>query len=191
MRKLFVIAAFFALAALPARAQYDRYELSAGGSFRVFQQGNTADLSRIGMPGWYFSGVFNERRFHGIFGLQLEGTGAYRDQGTFGNTHIYTILGGPRVYLLGHHKLTPYGEIKFGYGYYTNDIPAFGGYQASTLISRGVTWEGGAGLELNLKQHWGVRMIQFDAGQTSFFSYKTKQTNYRASIGVIYRFGKK
>ena len=44
---------------------------------------------------------------------------------------------------------------------------------------------------MNIKQHWGVRLMQFDIGQTSFFSYKVKQTNYRASIGVTYRFGKR
>lgn len=192
MKRLLGVLAFLALSASPAMAQVDHFELSAGGSFRLFQQTETADESKIGMPGWYFSGVFNLRRFHSLLGLQLEGTGAYRHQGTFGDTSVYNLLAGPRVYIFGHHKLTPYGEVRFGYGYYTNDVPAYGGYSAQTQVSRGYSWEGGGGVELNLRhQHWAIRMMQFDFGQTSFFSYNVRQTNYRASIGVIYHFGRK
>ena len=120
MKRLLGILGFLAVLATPAVAQQTvpRWDLSAGGSFRLFQQTDTADDSKIGMPGWYFSGVFNIRRFRSIFGVQLEGTGVYRHQGTFGNTSIYTLQAGPRIYLLGHHKVTPYGEITFGDGYY-------------------------------------------------------------------------
>jgi len=191
MKRLGGIVLLLTLGAMPVMAQESRFEVSAGGSFRLFQQTETADESRIGMPGWYFSGVYNVHRFWNRFGLQLEGTGAYRDQGTFGNTSIYTLQAGPRFYFFGHHKLTPYGEALFGYGYYGNAIPTYGGYPASHYSSRGLSWSVGGGLELNLKRHWGVRMMQFDFGQTSFFNYNIRQTNYRASIGIIYRFGGK
>jgi|SRR5579872_4489296 hypothetical protein len=190
MKKLFGIIALMALGAAPAMAQNppDRFQVGVGASFRLFQQTETSDSSQIGMPGWYFDGVVNFRRFKGIFGLQLEGTGSYRDQGTFGNTSIYTLQAGPRIYLFGHHKLTPYGEILFGDGYYRNDVPAYGGYQSSVYSYTGFSYSGGGGLELNIRHHLTVRMIQMDIGQTSFFGYKLKQTNYRASIGVSYHF---
>jgi outer membrane protein with beta-barrel domain len=192
MKKLLGIFALMALGAAPAMAQnpVDRFELGVGGTFRLFQQTETSDSSKIGMPGWYFDGVYNIHRFKGLFGIQVEGTGAYRHQGTFGNTSIYAIQAGPRIYLFGHHKLTPYGEILFGDGYYRNNIPAYGGYQSSVYSYTAFTYSGGAGLELNIRHSLTVRMIQFDVGQTSFFNYNTKQTNYRASIGVSYHFSR-
>lgn len=190
MKKLLGVFALMALGAAPAMAQNppDRFQLGAGASFRLFQQTETPDSSQIGMPGWYFDGVFNIRRFKGIFGLQLEGSGNYRHQGTFGNTSIYTLEAGPRIYPFRHHKLTPYAEILFGDGWYRNNIPAFGGYQSSVYSYTAPTYSGGGGIELNFKQHWIIRMIQMDVGQTSFFGYKLKQTNYRASIGISYHF---
>ncbi len=190
MKKLLWLFAFLVFGTAPVMAQgSSRFELSAGGSFRLFQQTETSDESKIGMPGWYASGVYNIHHFRDHFGVQLEGTGGYRSQGTFGDTSIYTLLIGPRVYPFGHHKLTPYGQFLFGEGYYRNEIPAYGGYQSSVYSSYGKAWEVGGGLDLRIKKHWGVRMMQFDFGQTRFFSSSIYQTNYRASIGIIYRFG--
>jgi hypothetical protein len=188
MKRLLGIFALLALSAAPTMAQEARFELSAGGSFRVFQQTETPSSSRIGMPGWYFSGVYNLHRFWNRFGFQLEGTGAYRDQGTFGNTSIYSLQAGPRFYPFGHHKLTPYGEVLLGQAYYMNQIPAYGGYSSSHYSYTAFSWEGGVGMELNLRKHWGVRVLQVDYAQTNFFSYGVRQNNYRASVGIIYRF---
>lgn len=188
MKRLLVVLGFLALSAGPAVAQQEHFEFSVGGSFRAFQQTETSDQSRIGMPGWYFAGVFNIHRFRNFLGVQLEGTGSYRGQGVVGNTSIYTAQIGPRIYPIGHHKLTPYGEVLFGVGYYRNDIPAYGGFQPSVYSYTGDTWEAGGGMEMNIKHHWGLRLMQFDFGQTHFFSKSERQTNYRASIGITYRF---
>jgi hypothetical protein len=191
MKKLIRLFAFLALSAAPVMAQgYARFDLSAGGSFRVYQQSEKASDSKIGMPGWYASADYNFHKFRNHFGVEIEGSGNYRNQGYYGRTSVYTFFAGPRIYPFGHHKLTPYGHVLFGGGYYRNVIPPAGGADFTTLRTYGSkAWEAGGGLDLNIKKHWGVRMLELDYARTRFYSYNIKQANYRASIGVIYRFG--
>jgi hypothetical protein len=40
------------------------------------------------------------------------------------------------------------------------------------------------------KTHWQIRLIQFDYAPTKFLGSGTK-TAYRASVGIVYRFGEK
>jgi Outer membrane protein beta-barrel domain len=191
MKKLMGLFAFLALSATPMMAQdYARFDFSAGGSMRSFQQSETAKGTTIGMPGWYGSIDYNFHKFRSHFALELEGSGNYRDQGYFGRTTVYTYLVGPKIYPFGHHKLTPYGHVLIGGAYYRNDVPAVGGAQSTIQSSASNAWEGGVGMDWNIKKHWGVRVLEFDYAQTRFFAYKITQTNYRASIGINYRFGK-
>jgi hypothetical protein len=49
----------------------------------------------------------------------------------------------------------------------------------------------GGGLDWKIKEHWSVRVIQADYEQSRFISGSASQTNYRASIGLVYRFREK
>jgi len=49
----------------------------------------------------------------------------------------------------------------------------------------------GGGLDWKIKEHWSVRVIQADYEQSRFVSGAASQTNYRASIGLVYRFREK
>jgi opacity protein-like surface antigen len=191
MKKLIGLFAFLALSAAPLMAQsYPRFDFSVGGSMRSFQQSETATGITIGMPGWYGAIDYNFHRFRNHFALELQAAGNYRDQGYFGRTSVYTYLVGPKIYPLGHHKLTPYGHVLIGGAYNRNDVPPEVGGVSTIQSSASNAWETGLGLDWNIKKHWGVRLLEFDYGQTRFFQYKTIQTNYVASIGINYRFGR-
>jgi hypothetical protein len=192
MNRLIGLFAFLVMSAAPAMAQdYSRFDLSAGASFRGFQQSEKAPESLIGMPGWYFSADYNIHGFHNLLGAEIQAMGDYRQQGYFGQTSVYTFLVGPRIYPVGHHKLTPYGHVLFGGGYYRNYVPPEAGGLATTFTYGSKAWEAGGGLDLNIRKHWGVRLLEFNFGQTGFFNYKITQTNYVAAVGINYRFGGK
>lgn len=190
MKKLIGIFAFLTLSAAPVMAQgYARFDFSAGGDMRLFQQAENPRITTIGMPGWYASGDYNFHKFRNHFAVEIQASGNYRDQGDFGKTSVYTALMGPKIYPFGHHKLTPYGHVLFGGGYYRNEIPAQSGFDAAVQSSSTKAWQGGVGLDMNIKKHWGVRLLELDYTQTRFFGYKITENNYQANIGIVYRFG--
>jgi hypothetical protein len=183
MKKLFGLLACLALLIPPAMAQnMPRTDLSAGYSLRLY---TLPDYARVGMNGWYASADYNI--FHWL-GAAAEGTGAYRNNGTNGNTAIYTALVGPQFYPLGHgHRLTLFGHFLAGEAYYRVHYPAFGGFPPKINSDLRFSWETGGGVEMTRSAHWGIRLFELDYGKTHFFG--PSQNNYRLSIGVIYRFG--
>jgi hypothetical protein len=194
MKKLVGLIAFLLASSAPVMAQdIPRFDVSAGPSFRLFQQTFLPDEARVGMPGWYLSGDYNIHRFRNHFGVEMEGSGNYGNEIVLGITSVYTLLVGPKIYPVGHHKLTPFGHVLFGGGYYRDDIPAQGGDLAHDRAYGSFVWEGGVGLDLNVRKNWGVRMIQFDYAQTRFpiEGIYNNEVNYKVSIGVVYRFGRK
>lgn len=183
---------FWILAAFagPAIAQdVPKIDLSAGYSLRLF---NPNSAVYHGMNGWYASGNYNI--FKRWLGVEIDGEGAYLDQGTNGRTQIYNLLAGPRFYPFGHRKLTTFAHVLLGEGYYRNSTPPNAGYPNNVESTYAPSWEVGAGFDLALKEHWGIRLIELDAGQTRFSvpgTLTATQSDYRASVGLTYRFGKK
>jgi len=165
-----------------------KIELSASGSFNRY----TAPIGYyVDMAGWNGSADYNLRRWAGA---QIEASGDYGRKAYFGKSSVYTILAGPQFFPLRHHKITPWGHFLFGEGYYRNSIPAFGGFQPKVNTDFAFVWEGGAGVDINFKQHWLIRFPQFDYMSTRFLrtgSTQPAQSNYRASIGIVYRIGKR
>jgi len=170
-----------------------KFEISAGYSYRSFY---SKDLTSLGMNGWYVSFDDNLKRWIGVVG-EAAVTGENQGitpQGILGDTHVYTFLIGPEIYPLGHRKLSPFGHIFYGAGYYRNVTPIYGGYLGQTTTSLTRLWEAGGGLDLNLSQHWGVRLVQVDFSGGNFFPNSQNYTNrvmHRVSVGVVYRFGQR
>jgi hypothetical protein len=81
----------------------------------------------------------------------------------------------------------------YGAGYYRENTSPYGGFGSATKTDLSRAWEGGGGLDLNLRKHWGIRLVQFDYGSTHFFSGSgaPSQSSYRVSVGVVYRFGER
>ncbi len=163
-----------------------RIELSASGSFNRY----TAPTGYyVDMAGWNGSADYNLRRWAGA---QVEASGDYGRKAFFGNSSVYTLFVGPQLFPFRHHKITPWGHFLFGEAYYRNPIPAFGGFQPKVSADFAFAWEGGAGIDINYKEHWGIRIVQVDYISTRFFRSQPNQptqADYRASIGVIYRIG--
>jgi len=201
MRKLAVLVGLLAVWMVPVRAQeapekpepeakkasIPRYELSAGYAYRAYGVRPGASLA---MNGGYASVDYNFRRW---LSAEAEFVGAYKNQGVLGKTNIYTFLVGPRLYPLGHHKLTPFGHLLFGAGHYSKAKPTYGGFPATSFHDTAFAWEGGGGLDLYLRKHWGVRLIEVDMGHTGFAADNPtrSQGERRFSVGIVYRFGER
>jgi hypothetical protein len=163
-----------------------KYELSAGYDYRKFyfpDEGTT-----LGTNGWYAS---VDRNFKRWLGAYAEMSGVYRNRGTYGNSSIYTLLIGPQLYPLGHRKLTPFGHVLFGAGYYRNAVPTNGGFGSKVESATALAWSGGGGLDLYLKKHLGIRLIEFDYGTAHFFGGTADHGSDRVSVGIVYRFGER
>jgi hypothetical protein len=181
---------------LPARArkkrvpsgQMAKIDVSAGGTFNRY----TAPAGYyLDLVGW--TGSANYNLFRWLSG-QVEASGDYSNKALIGRTSVYTLLAGPEFFPLHHHKLTPWGHFVFGQGYYRDSIPSFGGFPAHVNGAFSFAWEGGAGLDMNVKRRWGIRLLEFDYASTSFFHgqpNQPRQSNYRLGVGIIYRIGKR
>ena len=138
-------------------------EVSAGYTLRVYTEPN---YGHAAMNGWYGSADYNI--LHRI-GAAAEITGTYKDEGTNGNLSVYSALVGPRIYPFGHgHKITPFGHVLFGGGFYRVFYPAFGGFPATTNTDANFSWQAGGGFDLTRTKHWAIRLIQFDYGFDKF-----------------------
>lgn len=185
MRKVFGFIGFLLLSAIPLFAQTPKIEISAGPTFSRY----TAPLGYyLDTVGWTGSGDYNLRRW---IGAEVEASGNYNHKALIGQTSVYRLLVGPQIFPLRHRKLTPWAHVLFGESYYRDSIPANGGFPSKVNSDVTWAWEGGAGIDLNLKTNWGVRLLQFDYDPTRFLGYKSGQPDYRVSIGFTYRIGKR
>jgi hypothetical protein len=164
-----------------------KYELSAGYNYRKFYFNNGTTL---GMNGGYASVDRNFKRWLGAF---AEISAVYRGRGLSGDSSIYTLLIGPQLYPFGHRKLTPFGHVLFGAGYYRNAVPANGGFSSSVQTFAGTDWGGGGGLDMNLRnrKHLGIRLIEVDYDKAHFYGGNIDRGSIRVSVGIVYRFGEK
>ena len=173
----------------PTRANF---ELGGGYMYRSLLQ---ADGKRLNMNG--FSMYLDYRIFRWLsFASDL--SGAYNINSTNGNTQLYTLMFGARIYPLGHrHKLTPFGEVLIGTGYSGYNLESQGGFNPYSHWGWANTWMAGGGLNVKFKKRWTIRLIEMDYEHGSFGAINassyggTGQGNYRAAVGIIYRFGQK
>lgn len=185
MRNACRILMFLLVGAVPSFAQTPKIQIEFGPTFDRYTPPNGYYLN---MAGWTASGEYNVFRW---LGGEFQGSGAYNNRAVIGHTSLYTVQVGPVFYPLRHHKITPWGHFLIGEGYYRDSIPQNGGFPAKVSADFAKAWRVGAGLDLNLKRRWGVRMFQFDYGPTRFFTNKVSQPDYRLSIGLTYRIGSK
>jgi len=172
-----------------------KYEISAGYSYRSYYSPNGPAVNEpgnVGMNGWYVS---VDRNYKKWIGLVAEVTDTGKNQGLLlGDAHIYTFGAGVQIYPLGHRKLTPFGHFLYGGGYYRDAIAPFQAFSGNTITSLIKAWEGGGGLDLNLKEHWAIRLIEFDVGSGNYFpSSQTYAASapHRISVGFVYHFGQR
>lgn len=167
-------------------------EISGGYSYRAYSP--TAS-STFKLNGGYLSANYNIFSWIGVAGegmavVRKQGAGAL---GTAQTLSIFTGLAGPQVYPLRHRKITLFTHFLVGEGYYYLRAPAFGGFSTRVTTSNGFAWEGGAGLDVRIKSHWSIRLIQGDYGETSFSVAQANphQVGYRLSAGIVYLRGQR
>lgn len=193
MKRVLGIFLFFVVFCLPTTAQITpAWEVGAGYTFRSYYP---PLASRFATNGWDASLEHNYKHW---LGFALDATGTYRDLGiNRGQYSIYELLAGPRIYPFRHkHKLVLYGQGLFGVGYLRLHYPANGGFGALTNSSTKFAWAVGGGLDRRLKEHWAVRIFEFDYEHTNFPAFngntlKYSEGNYRISIGLVYHIGEK
>ena len=165
-------------------------EISAGFTYRSYYGSSTGS---IGMTGAYGSYVYDLYKWLGLEAEVLGVSGKLKIPNLPAeDLHIFTAMAGPKVYLFGHHKIDPYGHADYGAGILTTSIPEFAGYPGNSGIKVVHAWQVGAGLDLSLKQHWAVRLVQFDYASAKFLGKTVpNQGSKRVSFGITYRFGER
>jgi hypothetical protein len=169
-----------------------KYEISAGFAHRSFS--TSPGAPKIGMNGWYGSVDYNWKRW---LGFAADGLGVYTriNSGLASTYHnqtesIYTFMVGPQFFPFKHRKVTPFGHFLYGGAYFRQYTSPVGGFGSNLVTSFSRAWEGGGGLDVTLRQHWGLRLVEFDYGSTRFFA-GSGQSSYRVSVGFVYRFGQR
>jgi hypothetical protein len=168
------------------------FELGGGYMYRSLLE---ADSHRLNMNGF---SMYADYRIFRWLSAAADLSGAYNINIVNGNTQLYTLMFGARIYPLGHrHKITPFGEVLIGPGYSGYNLEAQGGFNEFSHWGWSKAWMGGGGFDVKFKKRWTIRLIELDYEHTSFSQINagsyggTGQGNYRAAVGFIYRFGQK
>jgi hypothetical protein len=179
-------------------AEYDprvpaKMEFSGGFVYRSYSPNSSTNVH---LNGGYVSAEYN---IYSRLGAVVEGTGTMLNQGsqsagTARRLAIFSGLGGAQLYPFRHRKVTPFGHVLAGEGYYNLHAPAFGGFPSKTITSTGLTYEFGGGLDWRINPHWAIRVIEGDYMISKFYGSQIgnpRQSGYRVSFGIVYLLGKK
>jgi opacity protein-like surface antigen len=207
MKKLFAVFALLALSGTSTPAQ-DRggetpiFEVNAGYTYMRWQVPPvlTPPPSNYNYNGFNAGASYNFTRW---LAAAADISGVYNSQPNTGsgpsNTHIYSYLFGPRIYPVGHHKLTPYVHALFGVSTFDFNAPAFGGSPAFSLSDNAFSFAIGGGIDWKITRHIAIRLAQLDFQQTRLLHTiamesmvaPDNQNNFKYSGGVVFRFGEK
>src|SRR5580658_276134 len=173
----------------PSRSNF---ALGGGYMYRTLLE---ADSHRLNMNGF---SMYADYRIFRWLSAAADLSGAYNINSVNGNTQLYTLMLGARIYPLGHrHKITPFGEVLIGPGYSGYNLEAQGGFNEFSHWGWSTAWMAGGGFDVKFTKRWTIRLIEFDYEHTNFSQINagsyggTSQGNYRGAVGFIYRFGQK
>lgn len=195
MKKVLGLAALLALFSLPALAQgaldegTPKFEVGGGYAFRSWEVPPEAQPpSRYSMNGWNANADYNVTNY---LGLALDTTGTRNDSN--GNQAIYSFMVGPRLFPLGHHKLTPFVHAMAGLDRYTLYLPPADGEDALNYVENRLAFDFGGGIDYSVTNRVAIRVGQVDYERTVFtvFTPPGGQNNFRFSAGILIHFGGK
>jgi opacity protein-like surface antigen len=171
------------LRAMPELASGNRLVYLNGGSTNV-----AFNLNRyLGLVGDF--GGFNDTR------LLLTGAGlnpSVNAQVVGGS--VFSYFAGPRLSFRDHGRLTPFAQVLVG-GMHASDITLSGCTSNCTFLPAENTFAmtAGGGLDLKVRRHLSIRIVQAEYLMTSFESRNTggsaTQNDLRLSSGIVLRFG--
>lgn len=199
MRKLWGLSVLLLFSSLPAMAQETPVgEVGGGYTFRSWSVPKIEQPpSQLHMNGWNVTADFNINKWIGV-ATNVDNT--RNDQGQNGEFNITSVMVGPQIYPLGHHRLTPFAHALFGLGYFNLTFPASTDCAPYCTYTDGnFAWSAGGGLDATVTKHFAVRLLQFEYEQTRFglqsqFGLSAplpNQDNWKYSAAILLRFGEK
>jgi len=181
MRKLLWLLALVLSFSASAMAQ-DTPLVEAYGGYQYLRAGKGANIN---MQGWNGSVAVNLNDWFGIVG---DVSGSYATKpGITGNLSLHSFTFGPQFTYRKEKSTAPFMHILFGA---TRANETF-----STLIllparaNSTFTMIIGGGMDFRINDRVSIRAGQLDWFQTKFRN--SRQSDYRFSTGVIFKFGKK
>ena len=184
MRRMAVLMAL-ALACAGGPSAYGQetphVEIFAGGMyFDANTNGSgSAVQNNVSLRGWNFSVSENINHW---FGGAIDVSGAYANPRGI-REFQHTIVGGPVFSYRKVSGVTPFAHAMIG------GIRASRGYLGASQPATRFTAVFGGGVDLKIREHVALRIVQADYQVTPFFNQA--QANYRISVGVVLRWGKK
>ena len=209
MKKLLALFAFLAVSGIPTMAQRREgvtpvLEVNGGYSYMRWQVPSFAQPpSSFNYNGFNAGAAYNITNW--LAGV-VDISGVYNSQGASNSnatSHIYSYLAGPRVYPLGHHKLTPFVHGLVGVASYHLHVPASGSgptfIQEFNQTDNNLSFAIGGGVDWKLTRHISIRVAQLDYQQTRALradavaagASPENQNNFKYSGGVVLRFGER
>jgi opacity protein-like surface antigen len=212
MRKMLGLLACIGLMALPVAAQLKggdapAFEIGGGYTYRSF----TIDNGIFGPPpsqtanmnGWNVTVDANINDFLGVV-TDIDGTRTTLPNSASafpGTDALTTVMIGPQLYPVGHHRITPFAHGEFGLAEFRNDFPT-GSDCGSTdsgpcYVTYGsLAFDLGGGVDFRVTNHIAVRVAEFDFEQTRLFEPSTangygNQNHFKVKAGIIIRFGER
>jgi hypothetical protein len=201
-RYLSVIAALMVMA-LPAAAHpgdnTPSFEVGGGYAFRSFDIPNNGGAI-FNMNGWMATADYNFNDFVGatidfdMTRIQQPNSAAFP-----GTNYLSTLMVGPQIYPLGHHKLTPFFHGEVGLAHYTLEFSSPCGTSdlgPCSFTDGSYAIGFGGGLDWKASRHISVRLAQADYEQTRILEPGTangygNQNHYKLKAGVLITFGSK
>jgi hypothetical protein len=148
--------------------------------------------------------AFNLNRYLGLVGdfggfkateLQLTGAGANPARVADATGTAFTYLAGPRVSYRKYDHLTPFAQALFG-GIHASEVTLSGctGVLCTPLpVENAFAMTAGGGVDLKVRHHLSIRMIQAEYLMTRFADLSTgdrkTQNDIRLSSGLVFGFG--
>src|SRR6202050_5729316 len=170
--------------ALPAKAQdiAPRFEAYAG--YDYMRDNATDDITHM-PPSQSVNGnggsgqlEFNVPRWLGRVGCV---GGCARARSGFATTHQISYLFGPRVNFRAG-RVTPFAQVLLG-AMWASDAIVLGSKTAFAMTA-------GGGIDVTVSRHFAVRPVQAEYFLTKFpDGADNRQNNFRASSGILFRFG--
>lgn len=162
---------------MPGMHQSFLLELYSGYTFTRFNSGGSSTNLNGGMGSF----GYNLKPW-----LQLGGDTSYNFVTISGTKNVLwgNHYGGRFFYHRGSRwNLTPFGEVLVG----GSRLDTSGGGVKTSQNC--ISYKAGGGIDIRVKRHWEIRLINVDYYRTTFgpAGYKTAQNNYWATAGVVLR----
>lgn len=198
MKKWLGLLACVGLVAFSVSAQGGNTPLAEVGGGYTFRSFAAPGAPNFNSNGWFANVEFNLNPWIGI-STDADFTKKTLSTSTNffpGPNDFSSVMVGPQLYLLGHHRIAPFFKVQLGLAHYSNTEPKSTGCgNFCTLTDGSFAFGAGAGVDLSVVKYLAIRVGEIDYEQTRLFEPADtglgNQNNYKFKAGVIFRFGQR